>query len=304
MALTTAWDADNHIIRAEVWSKMIQDELQEELMAQTLVDWITDFGDGDQLNIPTLGSLSARDYAENQPITVDDPATGEFNLSIDKYIQSGIAIVDKLKQDTYYMNILTQKFPEQVMRAIMERLESDIFLLHKEQTSNDANTINGQAHRYVATGTSGVITLDDVAKAKLALDKAFVPKNGRVAIVDPTVSYQLVNIDNVIRQDVYGPNTNLKEGFGGTNFIGRYLGFDFYESNMLDQATALDHATGGEYIGNMFFGPEAFVGAMRLAPEIEQSRDWERKRDVYHVTSRYGLGLYRPESLVTVLTAA
>jgi hypothetical protein len=304
MALTTAWDSENHIIRAEVWSKMIQDELQEELMAQTLVDWITDFGDGDQLNIPTLGSMSARPYEENTAITVDDPATGEFNLVIDKYIQSGIAIVDKLKHDTYYMNILTQKFPEQVMRAILERLESDIFLLHTKQTTNDPNTINGQPHRYVASGTDVSMTLDDIAKAKLALDKAFVPKNGRVAIVDPTVSYRLVNIDNVIRQDVYGPNSNLKEGFGGTSFIGRYLGFDFYESNMLDQATALDHVLGGDLIANVFFGTEAFVGAMRLAPEIEQSRDWEYKRDVYHVTSRYGLGLYRPESLVTVLTAA
>lgn len=301
--LTKAWDASNYVVRAEVWSKMIQDELQEELMAQEIVNWLTDFPDGDQLNIPTLGSLSTRDYTENTPITVDDPAVGEFNLTIDKYVQSGIGIVDKLKHDIFYMEMLTSKFPEQVLRAIKERLEYDIFQLHKKQTTNDANNINGQAHRYVATGTSNVMTLKDIAQAKLSLDKAFVPKNGRMAIVDPTVAYQLVQIDNVIRQDVYGPNTVLKEGFGGTKFIGRYLGFDFYESNMLDDATALDHATGGSLIANMFLGDEAFVGAMRLAPEIEQSRDWEKKRDIFHVTSRYGLGLIRPEGLVTVLTA-
>lgn len=302
MALTTAWDSGNTIVRSEVWSKMIQDELQEELQAQSLVQWITDFPDGDKITIPTLGSLSTRDYTENTPITTDDPTVGEYNLQIDKYVQSGINIVDKLKHDTFYMEMLTSKFPEQVKRAIMERLEYDIFQLHKKQTTNDANNINGQAHRFVATGTAQAITLKDIAQAKLSLDKAFVSKNGRSAIVDPTVSYQLVQIDNVIRQDVYGPQSNLKEGFGGTKFIGRYLGFDFYESNMLDEATALDHATGGSDIANVFFGPEALIGAMRLAPEIEQSRDWEKKRDVFHMTSRYGLGLYRPESFITLLT--
>jgi len=303
MSLTKAWDVNNTVVRSEVWAKMIQEELQEELMGQELMSWITEFPDGDQLNIPTLASMSTRDYEENTVITVDDPTVGEFNLTIDKYVQSGIAVVDKLKQDIYYMELLTSKFPEQVQRAIKERLEYDIFQLHKKQTSNDANTINGQPHRFVATGTSNAITLKDIAQAKLSLDKAFAPKNGRIAIVDPTVSYQLVQIDNVIRQDVYGPQSNLKEGFGGTKFIGRYLGFDFYESNMLDEATALDHVAGGALIGNIFMTPDTFIGAMRLAPEVEMSRDWEKKRDIYHVTSRYGLGLYRPETLVTLLTA-
>lgn len=304
MAITTTSTPGALLIRDEIWSKRIQEELQEELFAQGLVEWITgEFSDGDLLTIPTLSSLSVRNYTENADITIDDPTVGEFQLVIDKYYQSGIAITDKMKQDTYYMEILIQKFPEQMVRAVMERLEADVFLLHKLQTTNDANAINGANHRYVGTGTSNAITLADVAYAKYALDKANVSKNGRFAIVDPKVSYQLVQIDNVIRQDVYGPNASLKEGFGGTKFIGRYLGFDFYESNMLDAATALDHATGGSLIGNLFCGPETFLGAIREMPEIETSRDWARKRDVYHCTSRWGLGLYRPEALVVVLTA-
>ena len=261
MAVKTSASPGNLLVRDEIWSKRVQDELQEELFANSIVEWLTgEFADGDQLTIPTLGSLTARAYTENDAITIDDPTVGEFFLTIDKYFQSGIAITDKMKQDTYYMQVLTQKFPEQMVRALVERLEADVFLLHKEQTSNDANSINGWAHRYVGGGTSNAITLDDVAKAKTALDKANVSKNGRMAIVDPKVSYQMINIDNVIRQDVYGPNSNLKTGFGGTKFIGQYLGFDFYESNMLDTATALNHATGGSLIGNLFCGPECFVG--------------------------------------------
>lgn len=301
MAVTTS--NTGNLIRTDLWSQMIQEELQEELFAQNLVTWITDeFPDGDKIHIPTLGSLQVRNYAENDTIALDDPSVGEFTLQITEYRQVGIAITDKMKEDTFYMNVLTQKFPEQMTRAILERLEADIFLLHKKQTNNDANVINGQPHRFVATGTSNTITLADIAQAKLSLDKAFVPKAGRVAIVDPTVSYQLLQIDNVIRQDVYGSNAHIKEGFGTTKYIGRYMGFDFYESNMLDEATALDYVAGGSLKANFFMGPEALIGAIRTKPVIEKWRDGNRKRDVYHTVMRYGLGLYRPEAFVCVLT--
>ena len=300
MAITTT--NVEQLIRDEVWSQRVQDELQEELFGQDLVEFITDFPDGDLLTIPTLSSLSARAYVENDDITVDDPTVGEFQLQITEYNQAGIVVTDKMKQDTFYMSVLIQKFPEQATRAIMERLESDIMLLHKKQTTSTANTINGQPHRYVGTGTSNAVVLADVRQAKLALDKGLVSKVGRKAIVDPTVSSEMLGIDNIIRQDVFGANTHLKDGFGSTRAIGTYLGFDWFESNMLDEATALDHDTGGSLIANMFIGDEAFIGAMRLMPTIERFRQGTRKRDVFHVTTRYGLGLFRAEALVVVLT--
>ena len=291
------------LIRDDLWSTMIQEELQEELFGQTIVDFISDFPDGDEIHIPTFSSLAARAYTENTDVTFDDPTTGEFTLTIDQYLQSAIYLTDKFKQDSFYISQVQSKFPQMVVRALMEKLENDIFLLHKKQTSNDANTINGVAHRFVATGSSNVIALADIAKAKLALDKANVSKVGRVAIIDPTVSYQLLQIDNVIRQDVYGPNSTIKEGFGSTKHIGTYMGFDFYESNMLDEATALDHAAGGSLKANLFLGAEAFKGAIRTLPQIEFFRNVSKKRDEYSAVMRYGLGLYRDEALVTVLTS-
>jgi hypothetical protein len=301
MASTTTSQAV--LIRDDLWSKEIQEELEEELFGQTIVDFVTDFPDGDTLHIPTFSSLAARNYTENQDIIFDDMATGEFTLEIDKYYQLGVAITDKLKQDSFYVSEIQTKFPMHCVRGLMERLENDIFLLHKKQTDNDANTINGRAHRYVGGGASNVIALDDVAKAKLALDKANVSKIGRKAIVDPSVSYQLVNIDNVIRQDVYGPQTHLKDGFGKTKFIGTYLGFDFFESNMLDEATALDYTTGGALKANFFIGEEAFKGAIRQMPSIEFDRNVSKKRDEYSATMRFGLDLFREESFVCVLTS-
>lgn len=295
---------NNKQIRTDVWAKRIQEELEEELMAQSMVEFIqSDFPDGDTLHIPTLASLVAEDYVENTLIKVQDPTVGEFLLQITEYKQAGFGVTDKMKEDTYYIEILNSKFPMQCVRALMEQLETDIFELHKKQTNNDPNTINGEPHRFVAGGAGNILTVDDFAKAKLALDRANVSKIGRKAVVSPKGAYYLLKEDNVIRQDVYGANSHLKEGFGSTTFIGRYMGFDIYESNMLDEATALDHVIGGALTANLFLGQEALIGAVRTSPDIEMSRDWAFKRDVYHVVTRYGLGLYRPESLVTVLSA-
>ena len=188
---------------------------------------------------------------------------------------------------------------------MLERLENDIFLLHKKQTNNDANEINGFAHRYVSTGnTNTTMALADIVKARTAHSKANVSKIGRKAIVDATVAAQMLLIDGFTRQDIYGPNENIKTGMGSTKWIGQYMGYDFYESNMLDEETALDYVTGGTKVANMFLGEEALIGAMRLPIDMRFWRDDNYLRDVYHATTRYGLDLYRDESLVVVLTEA
>ena len=53
---------------------------------------------------------------------------------------------------------------------------------------------------------------------------------------------------------------------------------------------------------NMFVGQEAFIGAMRAMPDMDAWYDNNTRSDVYHVTMRYGIKLYRPESLVVVIT--
>ena len=59
----------------------------------------------------------------------------------------------------------------------------------------------------------------------------------------------------------------------------------------------------GSFIGNMFMGEECLKGAVRALPSIEYFRNATNKRDEYSALMRYGLGLFRPESLVTILTA-
>jgi len=45
-----------------------------------------------------------------------------------------------------------------------------------------------------------------------------------------------------------------------------------------------------------------FIGAMRQAPTVESDYNKDLQREEYVTTARYGMKLYRPENLVTVLS--
>ena len=309
MALDTS--NNSQLIRTNVWANEVKDVLQEELMMDSHVRWITEFPDGDTLNIPTLSEMTVRNYSEGAQVTLDDPTTGNFTLTIDKYYQSGFKIPEKFRHDSFYVSVAESNFVQKLTRALLEQKESDIANLQSGQTSGNPNTINGVDHRYVGTGTARVIALADVQKAKLALDKAKVMRGNRRAFVDPEVTYQLQQISNVIQQDVYGSNAHIREGMNGTAYVGRFAGFDLFESLFLDTsltdaitatAPSAGSLTATAGVANMFMGEEAFIGAMRAMPDMDAWYDNNTRSDVYHVTMRYGIKLYRPESLVVVIT--
>ena len=302
---------NSSLIRTDIWANEIKDVLQEELRLDGYVRWITEFPDGDTLHIPTFSEMTVRNYSEGAQVTLDDPTTGEFTLTIDKYYQAGFKIPEKFRQDAFYVQQAESNFVSKLTRALMEQKESDIAHLQASQTASNPNTINDVDHRFCATGTNEAITLADMQKAKLAMDKAKVSTMGRRAVVDPFVTYQLQQISNVIQQDVYGSNAHLREGMQGSSYVGRFAGFEIYESLLLDNSVAETVVATGVGAGsvsvtdgfaNMFVGAEAFVGAMRAMPDLKSWEDNNTRSDVYHVTTRYGIKLFRPESLVVVLT--
>ncbi len=312
MALDTV--NNSTLVRTNIWANEIKDVLQEELNLDRQVRWITEFPDGDTLNIPTLSEMTVRNYTEGAQITLDDPTTGNFTLTINKYYQSGFKIPEKFRHDAFYVSQAESNFVSKLTRALTEQKESDIANIPQAsggQTASDPNTINSVDHRYCATGTSEAMALADFQKAKLALDKAKNMRGGRAAFVDPTVTYELQQISNVIQQDVYGSNAHIRQGMNGQNFVGRFAGFDLFESLFLDNAiaetiTATGIGSGAVSVtagyANMFLGEDAFVGAMRAMPDMNSWYDENTRSDVHHVTMRYGIKMFRPESLVVILT--
>lgn len=305
---------NENLVRAELWSAELKDVLQEQLMGTRYVRMLNGFPDGNQFTIPSVGELPMRETAELTPVVYDAMDTGEFNFTIDRYVESATYITDKAKQDSYYAQQLIGMFPTKMRRALDENLETSVFSLANTQTANNLNTINGAAHRFVASGSSNtVLSLDDFAKAKFALDKAQAG-GSRVAIIDPSQEYvfnQLVGAQAFINNPQFGGivNGGFVNEVTGMRFVKNIFGFDVYVSNFL--ATPTDTAINSvnvpaSPVTNVFMSVGGdltpFVGAYRQMPRVEYERNKDLRRDEYVMNARFGLKLYRPECLVSVIS--
>src|SRR4051812_25648320 len=103
-------DTNAHLIRSNVWSTQLKDVLEAELMGTKWVDMISEFGDGDTINIPSIGQHEAYDYAEGQAVRYTAMDTGNFTFSITDYKASGVYITNKMKQDSFYVDRLVAGF--------------------------------------------------------------------------------------------------------------------------------------------------------------------------------------------------
>lgn len=313
MANTTT--TANLLIRSEIWSTQLKEVLQEELMAQGWVNWLSEFPDGDQFTIPSIGESTVRNYVEDDNVEYDALDTGEFTFTITEYLSSAHYITEKARQDAYYSAQLEAAFVPSQARALAERLETDILALAAGgasggQTADDLNNINGAPHRFVASGTNEVMDPADFAKALYSLKKANVPQSNLIAIVDPSVEYEMNTLSNIVNVS-YNPKWEgiVAEGIGsGMKFVKNIYGFDVYSSNFLPDANeTIDGDTTAAGKANIFMSaasPELlpFMGAMRQMPKVDAEFNKDKQREEYVTTARYGLKVYRPENLVCVLS--
>lgn len=302
---------NEHLIRSNIWSNQLKEVLQDELMGTKYVDMITDFPDGDTINIPSIGQAEVLDYDEGQSIRYTAMDTGNFTFSINKYKSSATYITEKMKQDSFYMSRLVSAFVPKQSRAIAKAMEADIMSIGPDgQTSGNLNAINGANHRFIGGGTNEVIAVQDFAKAKYALQKANVPMVNLVAIVDPSVEYTLSTLTNLTNVS-NNPRWEgiVRDGIStGMKFVNNVYGFDVYVSQNLKTGVneTINGVTSGAGVANLFFSaaPDVlpFVGNVRQQPKVDSEFNKDLQREEYVTTCRYGFKLYRPENLVVVIT--
>jgi len=308
------------LTRSEVWESELKEVLQEELMGQSYVRWLP-VSDATTRTIPSIGEATARDYVEDTSVLYDSLDTGEFQFTITEYLSSGLYITKKARQDTFYAAELEASFIPLESRAIAERLETDIFALGAAgasggQTAADPNTINGARHRFVGSGTNEIIAIQDFSRGKFALKKANVRQSGIVAIVDPSVAYELETQANILNLS----NNPMWEGIvadgavSDMRFARNVMGVDVWVSDYLaDSGAAQDGAetisgvtTAAGKCNVMFSIAESrnlpFIGEMRQEPTVDGEWNKNKQREEYLTTARYGLKVYRPENLVVILT--
>jgi hypothetical protein len=321
MAIMDSVWGSTHLKRNEVFTSQIKEMFQDQTFMQGMVRMINDFGDGDNYRISSIGELAMDQMSESVSLPERRPDTGQFVFNINEHVGLKVAFTDKLLEDDFLAPAMVSSAPRKMKRAFDEYYETQVLKLHRVQTSNDANTINDAAHRLLASGTGGNLSQQDFAYARYSLQKAKVPLRGLVCVVDPSFEFN-TNINSTLVTAVDAPRWQAQDGApvagDGVRFLNNIFGFDVYVSDYLDEATAAEAAlrqydgtTGtGSSIGDkfaMFFcmGEEdakPFIGAWRRSPRIVSWRDEDIETEYHQFSARFGLNLYRPESLVTFAT--
>lgn len=312
--------------RAEVYSNMILDEIKDGLLPEGLHRDVSDFGDGDTLFITTFGEVVLRELQEGQEIPLDAVDTGRISLTINQFQGAGAALTDVMKEDSHQAAQFDAMIVPKMLRAISESYESDLLSQQSKQTSGNANAINGLAHRFCASGgTARTLTIDDIVYINLAMDRANLPKQGRIAIVDPLVEATLNSLTGIV-DTTYNPRFEgmIETGFGkDMKFVKSIMGIDFWVSNRLSRLTAQEtldtsgltvqapNATDNGEIGdivNQFWCVAddtvcPVMGAWRRQPRVTGERRESLETDAFYASARWGFGLQRPQSMISLVTS-
>ena len=303
---------NQHLIRTDLWSRQIKELLLDDLNAMKFVRMISDFPDGQRINIPSIGEAEVADFNENMAIKYNALDTGNFQFNFDAYKYSANAISEKFKRDSFYAQDVIAAFVPRQHRALMEAVETNIFAkMNAGQTSGNANTINTAAHRFVGSGQGNSISLVDFVKAQYALTKANVPLTNLVAVVDPTVAYTLQTQANLV--SLISPNQRWSSitndgGVTGFKFMFNVYGFDIYISNYLPSGLSENPGTAiTNGVANFFFSAAPgdtmpVVGGFRQMPTVYSEFNKDLQQTEYLTIAEWGFKLYRPENLITVLT--
>jgi len=312
-------------IEAQQYSQFILDNIHDYLLPEGLYRDVSDFGSGTTLNIKTVGTVTLQDAAEDTPLNFNPIDTGNITLSITDYVGDAWKVSDELREDGSQVDALMSMRAMESTRALGENHESRFLsVAGTAQTAANVNLVNGRPHRWVAGGASAttrVLTLSDVIAMKLAFDKAGVPAAGRIAIVDPIVEATLNSIQNLVNVS----NNPMFEGIVTSGFakdhkfVKNIFGFDIWTSNYLPVKTSTEAIDASSYglandtaeigdVANVFMSVaddsvKPIMHAWRRAPKTEGWRSEEERADKYQVTSRFGFGAQRVDSLGVILTS-
>lgn len=318
MALDSSW-GNNHMHRNEIFNTMLKQTLRDDLFAEQWVNYIGDFTDGSNYKINSVGELTMDQMAEATSLPDRRPDSGQFVFNINEFVGVKVPYTDVFLEDDFMAPQVLAALPDRMTRAFQEYLETRVMKLQAEQTNNDPNTINGAYHRFTANGSSRVMTIQDLAYVNYALKKANAGNNAMIGIVDPSFEFNTNISSQVVTSDNPQYRGIIESGIGsGFRFIRNIYGIDLYTSNYVDTEAAAE-ASLTDYQGNttatvagdkanIFFSASdranlPFIGAWRRRPSIKSWRDDDKETEYHQLSSRFGLALYRPETLVVCVSS-
>lgn len=305
-------DNTRAFIESEQYSQFILLNLHDGLLPEAFWRNVSDFASGETLHIKTIGTVTIQDAEEDAPLIYNPIETGEIQFRISEYKGDAWYITDDLREDGADIDALMAARAAESTRAIQEVFETDALKTIGDYFADNTgpHNVNGFPHMIVSPHTGGVMQLRDFLKMRLAFDKANVPADGRIAIVDPVVEATLSGYVTLTSNITQFAVDIIKSGMAsGHRFMWNIFGWDVLTSNRLPINTYNDGTTtGADYVGNIFMcvlddQTKPLMGAWRRQPKSEGERNKDRARDEHVVRCRYGFGIARVDTLGLIATS-
>ena len=306
-------DNTRAFIEAEQYSQFILMNLHDGLLPESFWRNVSDFGSGDTLHIKTVGTVTIQDAEEDTPLIYSPIETGEITFRITEYKGDAWYVTDDLREDGTNIDMLMAARAAESTRAQQEVFETTFLKTIGDYfaANTGAHNINGFPHQVVSAAVGNVMRLDHFLKMRLAFDKANVPAEGRIAIVDPVVEATLNGYVTLTSNITQFAQNIIQEGMArGQRFMWNLFGWDVLTSNRLPVNTYNDGTTSlAGAVGNIFMcvlddQTKPVMGAWRRMPKTEGERNKDRARDEFVTRSRYGFGIQRVDTLGLIATSA
>ena len=302
------------LILAEEWQQELDEILWSDLLQLQFYRRVG-FPKAKEFVTHSIGVPELHNYQEEGIYTYDAVDQGETRIVVNDPVYAANSFTRLLQEDSDQIAQVVAAIPGLHANTIKEGIITDILALanHQSAGTGNNNILNGAKHRFVATGTSQKMKVEDFAYAAAALRMAKVPTTNLVAIVHPSVGYTMDTLTNIANVS----NNPRWEGVIATGlqnqmrFIKNIYGFDIYESTMLPSAVneTIDTVSSGAYgVANVFFSMAnpallPFLYAEKRAPLLETDFDFDHDNTLKIRTSaRWGTGLVRDDNLVTILS--
>jgi hypothetical protein len=233
---------------------------------------------GDRVKVSEIGDMTATAYT-GASLTYSEADDASKYLTIDQkyYIAKTLDDVDNAQTKPKLINEITRKMGI----GFADNTDSYIAGLYTEAGITSGTTASPTSI------TSATITaaLRDIGTS---LSENNVPNPDRVAVVPPWFSAKidLAKLDK---------DTNNSE-IANNAYVGRYMGFDIYESNNISHS-------GTTWYAPMFFEKSETIAFAEQLMNMEALRDKDTFADYMRGLIVYGAKVMRPDSLAVLYCA-
>lgn len=262
---------------------------------------------GDTLHLPSPTRGAASSKAAETQVTLNNPATSEITVSINKHYEYSVLIEDITNVQA--LSSLRRFYTADAGYALAKQVDTDLVALGASlqgSTAYSTAVIGGDGttvwNPAAATNTGNGTALTDagIRAAMQVLDDADVPMMGRVFLLPPVEKNVVLGIDRFVlwtNVGEGGPANSIRNGL-----IGDIYGMNVYVSTQAATVVATDTTT--NYRACLMFSPDAFVFAEQMGVRSQSQYIQQYLADLFTADTIYGVAELRDNAGIALIVPA